>query len=109
MRLWRLTAFRRAAAGAIALLALVPRLSHGQTVDEIVSRHIAARGGLEKIEAIKTIKMTRTMATGIGAMVRVIVYKKRPNLMRLEQGLNQPGSTLTPRGINADAVWDMVQ
>lgn len=99
----------RAAACAIAVSALMPRISYGQTVDEIVSRHIAARGGLEKLEAVKTIRMTRTVATGIGSTLRVLVYKKRPNLMRLEQGLNQPGAALTPRGMNADAVWDMVQ
>ena len=29
--------------------------------------------------------------------------------MRVEQGPAQPGATMTARGINAEAVWDMVQ
>ncbi len=94
---------------AVIALTLAPRISSGQTVDEIVSRHVTARGGLEKLRTIQTIKMTRTVATGIGSTLRVIVYRKRPNLMRLEQGLNQAGAPLTPRGINPDAVWDVVQ
>ncbi len=72
-------------------------------------RHIAARGGRDKLASIQTVKMTRTVASGIGTTLKVIVYKKRPNLMRVEQGPAQPGATMTPRGINPEAVWDMVQ
>jgi hypothetical protein len=94
-----------------ALLALVLTASSSlaQTVDEIVTRHIAARGGRDKLTSIQTVKMTRTVASGIGTTLKVIVYKKRPNLMRVEQGPAQPGAPMTPRGINADAVWDLVQ
>jgi hypothetical protein len=96
---------------ALALLAigLSPSASPAQTVDEIVTRHIAARGGRDRLAAIQTVKMTRTVASGIGTTLKVIVYKKRPALMRVEQGPAQPGATMTPRGINAEAVWDMVQ
>jgi hypothetical protein len=80
-----------------------------QTVDEIVARHIAARGGKEKLAAIHTVKMTRTVASGIGTTLRVIVYKKRPNLFRLEQGPAQSNAPLIPRGINGEGVWDTVQ
>ena len=94
---------------AFLALAVTPSSSPAQTVDEIVTRHIAARGGRDKLAAIQTVKMTRTVASGIGTTLKVIVYKKRPNLMRLEQGPAQPGATMTPRGINQDTVWDMVQ
>jgi hypothetical protein len=96
---------------ALALLAigLSPSASPAQTVDEIVTRHIAARGGRDRLAGIQTVKVTRTVASGIGTTLKVVVYKKRPALMRLEQGPAQPGATLTPRGINAEAVWDMVQ
>jgi len=97
-------------AAATCLAAFLrPAAAHAQTLDEIVAKHIAARGGKDRMRAIQTIKMTRTVATGIGPTLRVIVYKKRPTLMRLEQGPVQPGASLTPRGINADAVWDMSQ
>jgi len=90
-------------------IAAAPTAVYGQTVDEIVSRHMEARGGRARLQAIQTIKMTRTVGTGIGQTIKVILYKKRPNLMRLEQGLAQAGTGLTPRGMNADGVWDMVQ
>lgn len=76
-----------------------------QTVDEIVAKHIQARGGLEKLKAIQTIKMTRTVATPF-TNVQVIVYKKRPNLLRFEQ-TPKGQTTAIPRGINAEAAWDV--
>ena len=95
----------------VALVGLVgaPPSAEAQTVDEIIARHIAARGGKDKLAAIQTVKLTRTVASGIGPTLRVIVYKKRPALMRLEQGPAQPGAAMTPRGISAEAVWDVAQ
>ena len=96
--------------GTFVALAVMPSSNVvAQTVDEIVARHVAARGGREKLAAIQTVKMTRTVASGIGTTLKVIVYKKRPSLLRLEQGPAQAGAPMTPRGINPDAVWDMVQ
>lgn len=94
---------------ATALLVLVTPPAAAQTVDELVAKNIAARGGMAKIKAIDTLKITRTVATGIGNNVRVIIYKKRPQLYRGEQGPAQPGATLIPRGVNADDAWDTVQ
>ena len=96
-------------ASAILAIALAPSSSTGQTVDDIVTRHIAARGGRDKLASVQTVKMTRTVASGIGTTLKVIIYKKRPSLMRVEQGPAATGATMTPRGISADAVWDMVQ
>lgn len=94
---------------AAALLTFIAPPSAAQTVDELVAKNIAARGGMDKIKAIDTLKITRTVATGIGNNVRVIIYKKRPQLYRGEQGPAQPGTTLIPRGVNADDAWDTVQ
>lgn len=89
-----------------ALILVMPTLATAQSVDEIVARHIVARGGMERVTAIQTLKITRTVATGIGNNVRVIMYKKRPNLFRAEQGPVTPGAPMTPRGVNADDAWD---
>lgn len=89
-----------------AALLLTPTLATAQTVDEIVARHVAARGGMDRISAIQTLKITRTVATGIGNNVRLIMYKKRPNLYRVEQGPATPGAPMTARGLNAEAAWD---
>jgi hypothetical protein len=88
---------------------LTASASSAQTVDEIVARHIDARGGRDKLAAIQTVKTTRTVASGIGTTLKVIVYKKRPALLRLEQGAAQAGAPLTPRGMNVESVWDLVQ
>lgn len=95
-----------AAFAAAALLLPPPAVA--QTVDELVARHIEARGGYEKLKALQTIKITRTVATPFSD-VRVVVYRKRPQLYRVDQGPAQPGATLTPRGINAEAAWDTAQ
>jgi hypothetical protein len=79
------------------------------TVDELVAQNVAARGGMDRIKALETLKITRTVATGIGNNVRVIIYKKRPQLYRGEQGPAQPGAPMVPRGVNADDAWDTVQ
>src|SRR5688572_18995435 len=76
-----------------------------QSVDEIVAKHVEARGGRQKLKAIQTIKITRTVATPFSD-VRVILYKKRPNLFRAEQGPVKSAAALTPRGVNAEAAWD---
>jgi hypothetical protein len=92
-----------------AVLLLLPLAARAQSVDEIVAKHIAARGGMDRIKSIQTLKITRTIATGIGNTVRVVMYKKRPNLYRGEQGPASAGGPLTPRGINAHDAWDTVQ
>jgi len=96
---------------AVTLLAYasLPTIATAQSVDDIVARHVAARGGKEKLAAVQTVKMTRTVASGIGTTLKVIVYKKRPNLFRLEQGPAQSNAPLVPRGISRDLAWDTVQ
>jgi hypothetical protein len=96
-------------AAALGAAAFLPIESKAQSLDEIVAKHIEARGGKEKLKSIQTLKLTRTVATGIGNPIKVVVYKKRPNLVRLEQGPAQPGTMLIPRGISGEAVWDTVQ
>jgi hypothetical protein len=105
----RISTWTSITTSATLALALTPATSPAQTVDEIVAKHVAARGGLERLKAVQTIRMTRTVATGIGTTLRVIVYRKRPNLVRLEQGTTQPGATLTPRGVDTEGAWDMAQ
>ena len=58
------------AIAACALLA-VPGSAVAQTVDEIVARHIAARGGRDKLAGIQTVKLTRTVGNGIGTPLKV--------------------------------------
>ena len=65
-------------------------LASAQTADDIVARYVAARGGMEKLKAVKTMRMSGTMTAGPGIEVPVTLEMKRPKSMRMEvtvQGL----------------------
>jgi hypothetical protein len=89
---------------AVVCLSL-PRDGAAQTVDEIVARHVAARGGLDKLKAVQTVKITRTVATAFSD-IKVVIFKKRPQFFRAEQQSTAPGAPLTVRGVNPEAAWD---
>jgi hypothetical protein len=91
-------------AAAAAATTLLPVSASAQSVDEIVAKHLQARGGYDKIKAIQSLKMTRTVATPFTS-VKVVVFKKRPALVRFEQTAAGQ-TTAVARGINAEAVWD---
>jgi hypothetical protein len=93
----------RAAVSAAALLVLCQASAAAQTVDEVITRHVQARGGIEKLRAITTMKITRTVVTPFST-IQVVAYKKRPDLYRAEQSL--PGQPPIARGVNADGAWD---
>ncbi|MDR3747891.1 MAG: outer membrane lipoprotein-sorting protein [Acidobacteriota bacterium] len=68
---------------------LAPLLS-AQTVDEIIAKNIQARGGMDKIKAVNTIRSTGTMTMGPGMEAPGSMIVKRPDMARLEftvQGL----------------------
>jgi outer membrane lipoprotein-sorting protein len=58
--------------------------SYAQTVDEIISKNMEARGGLEKISALKSMKLTGRMELQQGVDAPILVYQKRPNFVRVE-------------------------
>ena len=104
----RVSVFRAGALVALtASMSIIAAAASAQTVDELVSKHIAARGGYEKLKAINTIKISKTVGTPF-TTVRMVVYKKRPDLIRWEQ-TPKGQTTAIPRGINATAAWDMAQ
>lgn len=74
---------------ALFTLALfVPALS-AQTVDEIIAKHLDARGGLAKIKAVNTMKATGKMSMG-PMEAPITMTMKRPMMMKVEftiQGL----------------------
>jgi hypothetical protein len=104
-----MTFLRACTAGVIVLAAVVAGSPlAAQTVDEIVARHIEARGGQNRLKALQTIKITRTVATPF-SNIRVIIYRKRPQLFRVEQGPTDAGAALLPRGVNSNTAWDTIQ
>jgi hypothetical protein len=57
-------------------------LSHSQTADELIAKNIEARGGLDKMKAIKTLRATGKFEGGGGFTASVGQENQRPNLVR---------------------------
>jgi outer membrane lipoprotein-sorting protein len=92
-------------AGFTAVLWLLPLALHAQTVDDIIASNLRSKGGLEKIKATRTVRMTGSVVardmTGREVTSSLNMVAKRPNLMRRDLEINgQPivnafdGSTL---------------
>ncbi len=67
---------------AVALLA--PPAVGAQTVDEIVARYVAARGGREALAAVRTLRMTGRASAGPGRQAIVRREMARPDRIRTE-------------------------
>lgn len=67
---------------AAALVVAVP--VSAQTADEIIAKHHEALGGLDKIKAVKTARMTGKMTIGPGIEAPVVIETKRPNSLRID-------------------------
>jgi outer membrane lipoprotein-sorting protein len=73
----------------LALMVLVPAM-WAQTVDEIIAKNVQARGGMDKLKSVKTVKSTATLAMGPGMEAPAVLIQKRGEMARLEftiQGL----------------------
>jgi outer membrane lipoprotein-sorting protein len=67
-----------------AVLAVAGSRLGAQTVDEVVAKNLAARGGLEKLKAVKALRMTGTMSMGPGMTAPMVLELARGNRMRME-------------------------
>jgi hypothetical protein len=70
---------------AVAVLVLLaPAAAGAQTVDEIVARHVAARGGRQALAAVRTLRMTGRATEGPGRQAIVRREVARPGRIRTE-------------------------
>ncbi|SFM96580.1 hypothetical protein [Dokdonella immobilis] len=80
---------------SLLLFALASVSAHALTVDELVARNAEARGGLDRIEAIKSIRFEGSLrfTGGFGSIdLTMMQVKKAPEMVRSEvsvQGLTQ--------------------
>lgn len=92
--MWKRTSFAGCAlAVMIATAAPAPasaQAAQSPTVDEIVAKHLATKGGAEKWKSIQTQKMTG-VAVSQGFQLAMTVYAKRPNQSRQELTVEIPG------------------
>jgi len=74
--------------GALVLVAaaavLAAPAARAQTVDEIVAKNLQARGGKDKIAAVKTARATGRMTLGPGMEAPFTITWKKPGMVRLE-------------------------
>jgi len=62
-----------------------------QSVDDIINKHIEALGGMDSLNAIKTLKMTGKFGGG-GFEAPVTITMKRPDMVRME--MNFQGNSM---------------
>lgn len=67
-----------------AWAALFCAAAHAQTLDEVLAKNYEARGGLERISAVSSARITGTMTMGGGMEAPFSWQWKRPNKLRLE-------------------------
>jgi hypothetical protein len=82
---------------AVCCLGIFSRSSYSQTADELITKNIQARGGMEKIKGIKTLRMTGKFEGGGGFTASVGQENQRPNLIR---------QTFTLQGMSAVEAYD---
>jgi outer membrane lipoprotein-sorting protein len=68
---------------AALLGATIVASASAETADEIIAKHIAAIGGADKLEAVKTERLVGTMKMGGAAEQPFILELARPNRMRM--------------------------
>jgi hypothetical protein len=81
----------------LAALVLACASAHAMTADELISKNLAARGGLEKIHAIKTLKSEGKLRFGGQFELAFEHYQKAPDSSRSEASL---------QGLTAVQAWD---
>ncbi len=67
-----------------ALGLLLAPVAQAQTVDEILAKHFETMGGLEKIKALNSMRVTGTMTMGPGMEAPITLERKRPGKRRIE-------------------------
>jgi hypothetical protein len=72
-------------------------LAYGQNAEELVNKNIQAKGGIEKIKAIKSIRLTGKLNGGGGFTAATLQENERPNLVR---------ETFSLQGMTAMTAYD---
>lgn len=75
----------------LSILMLVSVASFAQTADEVIANHIAARGGADKLNAVKTLRMVADMSVaGMSIPVKMVLI----NGVGMRMELNAMGSDI---------------
>jgi outer membrane lipoprotein-sorting protein len=80
---------------------LVCTAVHAQTIDEIIPKYHESMGGLDKLNALSSIKFSGMMPTPMGNLT-LVIYKKSPNLTRTEIDLQ---GQLMVQAYDGETAW----
>ena len=69
---------------SLLIAAALPIVAQSQTADEIIAKHLQARGGREKIEALQSLRTAGKLSVG-GFRAAFVEENKRPFKVREEQ------------------------
>jgi hypothetical protein len=72
----------RHAAIVLAVVSCLAVFVQAQTADELVEKNIQAKGGMEKIKAIKSVRIIGKLNAGGGFTAATVQENERPNLVR---------------------------
>jgi hypothetical protein len=78
--------FRRFLTGiaALALCASVASAQSTPTVDDLIAKNIKARGGMEKLKSVNTVRVSGKMVMAQGFEAPFVMMQKRPKMTRTE-------------------------
>ena len=88
---------------SLIVLLCLPAAAAAQTADEIVTKVLAARGGVERIKAVRSQRISGTINFGGGAQGPFLVELKRPGKMHIEVTIQ--GQTLVRSYDGKSAGW----
>ena len=90
------------AASVLTLASLAP----AQTVDEILAKNFEAKGGLARIRAVQSIRVTGKITLGPGMEAPLVIEQKRGDKLRMD--ITFQGMTLTPTVLNGTTGWKLM-
>ena len=88
--------------GAMVVVLAVAAPVLAQTVDEIIAKNTAAKGGAEKLKAVKTVRLTGKMTLAPGVEAPVVLELQRGGGMRMD--ITVQGMVLS-QGYDGTKAW----
>lgn len=89
----------------VSLLAL-STLAPAQTIDEILAKNYEAKGGLAKIRAVKSMRITGKITIGPGMEAPAVIEQMRGDKVRMD--ITFQGMVLTPMVLNGATGWKLM-
>jgi outer membrane lipoprotein-sorting protein len=75
---------KRKTFAGLLLAGLMAVAAQAQTADEIIAKNIEAKGGLDKLKAVQSIRITGKMMVGPGMEAPMVIEMARPHKVRME-------------------------